>query len=563
MSEPADVQELLRAVEGFRFVARVTDVLLDAGEMPVKLGRVLAATIEDMADWAAIYVAEPPTTIRLAEVLHRDPQKTGLLEEARGQRIFNRDSERGFYDTLMKHRSMLRTNTGIDRLRETLQLYLLPIFMQVTPRSMLTVPLFTPDRLYGALTIYSQSRNFTSADHELLQEVARRIALLYEHEESLERERRLTRTLQEVTLPAQLPKVPGATVSTVYVPATTTDAQVGGDWYDIFALPNGRFLFSIGDVTGRGLHASAIMGKLRHSINVIGMYESDPVKILDAAERVLQQRYPDAIATSFVAIYDPATHSVRAANAGHPFPVLRMHDGSLEELVAEGMPIGLRTFAPPSPSVSRRLDGVGAIIFHTDGVVEANREFTMGARNLERAMSNGALPFVQKPAALIAASCLSPLAADDAAILVVAFPTTAWSFQAEHALAATDARSDFVSQLREEGVREAELFAAESIFGELVANVVRHAPGPIDIALEWVNDVAVLHVTDRGGGFRFKQGRRADVMMETGRGLWLMEEFGGSVAVERIPGYGTHVRVELPVRRGEQAPRTERARALA
>lgn len=554
--------ENVRSFERFRLLARETDILFASGEAKTKLRRVLDVIVEEVADWAAIYVLGGPSSIRLEELAHRNPQVGAVLSEMRGQRIFNRETERNFYETLNRHRTMLRTNTGIERLRETLQPYILPVFAQATPQSMLTVPLFTTDSVYGALTIYSTSRNFGDHEVQLMEEVARRVALAFEHEESVERERRLTKTLQEVTLPAQLPNVPGAEVSTVYVAATASDAQVGGDWYDIFELPDGRFLFSMGDVTGRGLQASAIMGKLRHTINVVGMYESDPGKILDAAESVVVQRYPDAIATAFVAVYDRRSRQVVAANAGHPYPLLRLNDGSIEPLQVDGMPIGLRKLASSQPARYRAMHDVAAIAFYTDGVVEANRDIVAGEEVLIRAFGSGAVPFVRSPANLIASTCLPAQVQDDAAIFVVTFPHTTWRFHADHARAASDARHAFIDHLRAEATDASEIDAAEVIFGELIANVVRHAPGPIDIALEWIDGFAVLHVTDRGNGFRFQSRRRADIFMEAGRGLWLVEQFGGTVDVERIAGYGTHVRVALPVVRAADTA-FERSQALA
>ena len=554
--------ENARSFERFRLVARSTDILLASGEAEAKLRKVLDLIVEDVADWAALYVLGDAKTIRLQQLVHRDPQVGGVLAEMRGQRIFNRDSERMFFETLTRHRTMLRTNTGSERLRETLHPYIVPVFAQATPQSMLTVPLFTTDDVYGALTIYSTKHNFGDHEVQLMEEIARRVALAFEHEESVERERRLTKTLQEVTLPAQLPDVPGAEVSTVYIAATASDAQVGGDWYDIFELPDGRFLFSMGDVTGRGLQASAIMGKLRHTINVVAMYEDDPRRILDAAERVVVQRYPDAIATAYVAIYDRHSRSILAANAGHPYPLLRLFDGSIEQLEVDGMPIGLRSLAPSQPARRRAMHDVAAIAFYTDGVVEANRDISAGEETLVRALSLGAVPFVRSPANLIASTCLPAQVQDDAAIFVITFPHTTWRFHADHARAANDARRSFIDHLRSEATDSSEIDAAEVIFGELIANVVRHAPGAIDIALEWIDGVAVLHVIDRGNGFKLQSHRRADILLEAGRGLWLVEEFGGKIDVERIPGYGSHVRVTLPVC-GEADTAFERSQALA
>jgi anti-sigma regulatory factor (Ser/Thr protein kinase) len=395
------------------------------------------------------------------------------------------------------------------------------------------------------------ARNYTDADRELFEELGRRASLGLEHARSLSRERRLVQTLQEVILPSQLPALPNATLSTVYATATTSDAPVGGDWYDAFDLGEGRFVLSIGDVTGRGLKASAIMGKLRHAINVIAMYEPDPARILDVAERVVLQRYPDAIVTAFVTLFDTRERTIRYANAGHPYPQLRLWDGTVEPLVAGGMQIGLRSMASPAESHQRGLDDVAMLAFYTDGVTEATRDLEQGESLLQQAISSDAVLYVRAPAALISATCLKGGPhSDDAAMMVLGFPRSiGWSFDAENAKAAQDARGAFLTRLREEATDDSDLGAAEIIFGELVGNVVRHAPGPIDIALEWAGTGAVLHVIDRGNGFVYEKRQRVDVMREDGRGLWLVARFGLKLSIEHLPHFGTHVRVELPIAR--------------
>ncbi len=90
---------------------------------------------------------------------------------------------------------------------------------------------------------------------------------------------------------------------------------------------------------------------------------------------------------------------------------------------------------------------------------------------------------------------------------------------------------------------------SEIIFGELVGNVVRHAPGSIDITLEWEGSRALLHVIDRGKGFTYTPPVEIDLLREEGRGLWLIHQFAVFTSIEYLPGYGTHVTVELPVRR--------------
>lgn len=546
--------ENIRFFERFRLLGRATDQLFARGSTSEKLHKLLEVIVDEIADWAVVYALGPARSVRVQDVLHRDPEMSRTLSEIRGQRVLTPEAERNLFEMLTTRRSLLCSKGGAELLRDSLRSYIVPVYAQVMPQSSLTVALFTSDEVYGALTIYAERHSLSERELELMQELARRVALSFEHDESVERERRLTQTLQEVTLPAMLPEIANTVVSTVYTPAATTDAQLGGDWYDIFELRDGRYLLSIGDVTGRGLHASAIMGKLRHSINVVALYELNPVSILDAAEFVVRQRYPDAIATAFVAIYDPHDRSIVYANAGHPYPILRLRGGALEELTAEGLPIGLRSMDKPAQPYARTMRDVEVMVFYTDGVTEANRDTEIGERCLRTAVESAALPFVRNAAELIAALCLPPQAHDDAAIMTVTFPHPAtWMFQADHARAAPDARCALVTQLRREGIDREDVDVAEVIFGELVANVVRHAPGPIDVALEWRNGNAILHVTDRGRGFMRSPLEAQNPLRESGRGLWLVEQFGGAIEVERLEGYGTHVSVTLPVRRA--APR--------
>src|SRR6202011_3725109 len=133
----------------------------------------------------------------------------------------------------------------------------------------------------------------------LLHELAARAAVAIENAQLYAREHRVAMTLQRAMLPAVLPEVPGLTFDAVYFPGAT-EAEIGGDWYDAIALADGRVVVSIGDVTGRGLTAAVIMGRMRQAIETLATYESDPVRLLDAADSVLRRSHPDAIVTALV-----------------------------------------------------------------------------------------------------------------------------------------------------------------------------------------------------------------------------------------------------------------------
>jgi anti-sigma regulatory factor (Ser/Thr protein kinase) len=91
--------------------------------------------------------------------------------------------------------------------------------------------------------------------------------------------------------------------------------------------------------------------------------------------------------------------------------------------------------------------------------------------------------------------------------------------------------------------------AAELVFGELAANVAQHAAGQVEVALEWRDGRAVVHVMDRGQGYAAQDGTQTDLLKEHGRGLWLVQRLGAELDVEVLPGFGHHVRAVLPVRR--------------
>ena len=538
------------ATERFRYLAHATDQLFAPGDLRTNLETLVKSLVGYWADWAILYRIGDDGAVRAQSVSYCDPS-TAFVEELRGQRLFHPAAERSFIDIVAKHRSRLRTDVTVDSVRDILQPFLRPVVEAMHIKSLLVVPLYTTEFDFGAIAVYIARRNYDESDRELFEELGRRISLAIEHEQSIGRERRLTQTLQEVALPAQLPTIPGVVLSSAYATATSSEAPVGGDWYDAFQLPSGRVVFSIGDVTGSGLQASSIMGKLRHTINSIALFEENPARILDATEYVVLQRYQDAIATAFIGIFDPKTKLLQFANAGHTSPLVRLWNGTVEALVAHGLPIGLRKLVQPSESMSRSLDDVAQMVLYTDGITESGHDIEQGEHILRATVANDAMLYVRGAASLVASTCLPEgPRADDAAVLVVTFARgTGWQFDADNAKSAQHARGEFLAELQAEATPDSDLGASEIIFGELVGNVVRHAPGAIDVTLEWEGSRALLHVIDRGAGFEYTPPPEIDLLREEGRGLWLIHQFAVFTSIEYLPGYGTHVTVELPVRR--------------
>jgi len=124
--------------------------------------------------------------------------------------------------------------------------------------------------------------------------------------------------------------------------------------------------------------------------------------------------------------------------------------------------------------------------------------------------------------------------------------THAWMFASEDARTAVDARTQFVEFLRSIGTGDELVYKAELVFGELLGNVVRHAPGPVEISFDFDSGTGILHVIDSGPEFPLTARHLPDdVLSELGRGLFIVQQLATDVRVERIPNRGNHTIVML------------------
>ena len=185
--------------------------------------------------------------------------------------------------------------------------------------------------------------------------------------EKLERELQVARLIQHALLPKEVPDLPGWEVAAHYQPART----VGGDFYDFLPLPDGRFGVVIGDATDKGVPAALVMATARSILRGAAHERFSPGEVLARANDLL---CPDMPAHMFVtclyAILDPASGRLQYANAGHDLPYWR-RDGSVAELRARGMPLGLMPGAIYEEREAMLAPGE-SVLLYTDGIVEAH-----------------------------------------------------------------------------------------------------------------------------------------------------------------------------------------------
>jgi len=186
--------------------------------------------------------------------------------------------------------------------------------------------------------------------------------------QSIAQELRVARSIQEASLPKEVPELEGWVISPRYQPAR----EVGGDFYDFFELDDGRVGFAVGDATGKGVPAAFVMSATCALLGgVATALSSSPGEVLSRVnEAVLTRIPPNMFITCFYAILDPNSGSLTYANAGHDLPYL-WRGGECEELRARGMPLGLMPGMGYEENETILQAGEAALLY-SDGLVEAH-----------------------------------------------------------------------------------------------------------------------------------------------------------------------------------------------
>jgi len=392
---------------------------------------------------------------------------------------------------------------------------------------------------------------FDEGDAAFFAEVAHRTALAIKNAELYEREHRVSQALQSASLPKTLPAVPWMETDAVYVPGSG-EAQIGGDWYDAFRLPDGRLVFSIGDVAGSGLAAAVTMSNMRQIIRGTAQVHADPVLMLNAADRALRIEDPERFVTAFVAVLSPVTGIMTYASAGHPPPYIRHASGEIDELIFSDLPLGLRErHYLDAGQIQVRADDV--IVFYTDGLTESTRDLEAGVAALREAIADPDFARAARPAEYLQARLLPQGARDDVAIMTVrmlsddlrARGLRRWIFPHLDSSAAQRLRREFREALHSRGATSERIEFAELVLGELVGNAARHAPGSLEVILDFSNRRPVLHVIDEGPGFERAPMLPLDLMSESGRGLYIVAQATMEFSVMRRRPHGSHARAVL------------------
>jgi serine phosphatase RsbU (regulator of sigma subunit)/anti-sigma regulatory factor (Ser/Thr protein kinase) len=504
--------------------------------------------------------------LSLLALEHVDPDKVRLAREFRERTPPDPKSSVGAWEAIRSGKSSLVPDVPDEMVRELEGSN--PdgarLIRELNITSAMIVPLFSGGSAVGAITfVWADSeRHYSEEDLSLAEDLARRAGAAFEQARLYEERRRVADTLQRSLMPAAFPDVPGLDVAARYRPAGDA-TQVGGDFYDLFQTDDGAWGLALGDVSGKGAPAAAIMGIARYTIRTAALNDQRPSSILKTLnEALLRQTEDQRFCTVVYARVRMNEIGARLTLAcgGHPAPLVVRSDGTVEAAAATGLLIGA---FPDVDIEDRPLDlGPGdALVLYSDGVVEERRgDEQFGQRRLRSLLAETpGLPAREIVDLVVSAvegfSVAEPR--DDIAVVAIRVQgADEPEVRRAHAQLRAGPRAAGEARRLLDGLEEhvpADVLAdARLLVSELVTNSVRHANLAEDSTID-VRAVAEpqrrirVEVHDDGTGFDPSElaSLQADQSREAGWGLVLVERLASRWGIER--GAGCTVWFEVSV----------------
>ena len=254
--------------------------------------------------------------------------------------------------------------------------------------SLMLVPLIARGVTLG-VAVFCRAENrepYSPADVRLVSDLTSRAAVHIDNARLYTREHATAVTLQRSLLPRHIPPVPGLEVAYRYQPASQA-AEVGGDWFDVIALDSGQIALVVGDVTGHGTHAAALMGQLRTTTAALARLGHPPGQIMAQLSALVAAQGDEAGATCLYAVYDPVSRRCRLTRAGHLPPALLHPDGTVE---FPDLPGGLMLGVGQGryPVTDTQLPQGSVLALYTDGLIEQpGQDLATGMSRLAHALA--------------------------------------------------------------------------------------------------------------------------------------------------------------------------------
>ena len=379
----AEAQSAARAAR-LEFLADASQALASSLDYRQTLRQVASLAVPTHADWCSVSMVDDGV-LRTLAVAHVDPEKVQLARELETRWPPDPDRPGG---------AALVARTGESLLVEAVTDAMLVaaaqdeehlrVARELGLQSAMSVPLIAKDRVLGVLTFVAaeSGRHYGAEDVAFAEDLARRAGLAIDNADLYSQTRRVASVLQSTLLPQDLPELAGWQLGTVYRQAGRTD--VGGDYYDVSGLDDGRVIAVLGDVMGRGVDAAVSGSLMRSAARVLSTQDPEPAALARAMDRFMVVEPPTQMASAVYVLFDPSEDDIALVVAGHPPPLL-FRDGRSRFVTEDGSPIhGLGEV----PRVSAHCPfGAGdLLLLYTDGLVERRGEsIDIGLRRLQAA----------------------------------------------------------------------------------------------------------------------------------------------------------------------------------
>jgi PAS domain S-box-containing protein len=382
-----DIEARKRFEESLQFLSTAGGVLSRTLGLQETVEGLLQLVVPQLGDWATINVREADGRIHTIAARHADPSRSDLARRLQGAYFHIEGASIGTPSVYETKRPYFIAPLTTEKVERSIKPEYRQIFLDMGLGSFVAMPIVINGEVVGTFGIGTGPGRapFTEADLPTLDELAVRAGFALANAQAYEREHFAAQSFQKAALPAELPVVPGIRLDSFYQPATS-DAIVGGDWYDAFRLPDGRLVVSIGDVSGHGLGAAVKMSAVRQIIRGIAQIHPDPLTMLEAADRAVRSEDQFGMVTAFTGVIDPGHGmSMSYASAGHLPAIIRRADGTIEELRTPGLPLGYRHLYASTGNRTVLEPGSSLVLF-TDGLVEAGHDIRTGEAAVREAV---------------------------------------------------------------------------------------------------------------------------------------------------------------------------------
>ncbi len=328
------------------YLAEVSELLAQSLDTDLTLALIPRLVVPRLGRWCAVHVSDTHGGLRLSAVTHVDESVITDLQELLAD--------------------------ALPRLREAQQIdAVVPL---PAPTDGYAVSMSARGQQLGVLSVGQGDHPLDSEELAVVEDVARRAALAIDNARIHAERRAVAEALQRSLLPPALPKVDGIEFGAEYVP-TGEGVDVGGDFYDVIALPDGAWLVVVGDVSGKGVQAATVTGLVRDVTRVLVRDGRPLPETVSRLNETLFERGGGRFCTLVLAAVTPRASGrldVSLHLAGHDQPVLLHADGRTSQVGTCGTALGLLGKVS-SPQARVSLAAGDMLVFYTDGVTERRR----------------------------------------------------------------------------------------------------------------------------------------------------------------------------------------------